>query len=247
MKKVYKSILVLFSVCILFSSCREGVDEPIRSLEFCVIDTLGDPVPNAKVEIYFSEEALNRGTDQIIETLYTNSAGIVKVALDIEIFDYYVNIEKEELNNWYTQTFVSLSSLRSVNKDTIMLNDPFEEQLTGKYKKRWQQTAYILAGNPSFPNCGNQRFHDFIRRPEVEQESRDGQLEVYDSEVCPTPGRLHRINQWRYNKANNTIIFGPANFEEIYEVAEFTGTEMTLIRRTSEDRFLIEEKYKLIE
>ena len=117
---------------VLFSSCREGGVEPVRLLELYVVDTLGEPVDNAKVEFYFTESALNTSTSQIIETLYTNDEGLVQVALDVEIFDYYVNIEKDQLNNWYTTTFVSLPNLLGSNTTTITLNDAFEAKLTGR-------------------------------------------------------------------------------------------------------------------
>lgn len=246
MRKIYNSVFVLLSFCVVLSSCREGGVEPVRLLELYVVDTLGVPVPNAKVEFYFTETALNTSTNQIIETLYTNNEGIVKVALDVEIFDYYVNIEKDELNNWYTNTFVSLPKLQGKNTTTITLSNPFQVKLTGKYKRRWQQTDDLINGNPSFPNCSNQLYHDFIRRTETEKDKRDGEVIKYQTDICPFPGTSEGTNQWVYNEQNNTITFGVDFFAETYQIIEFTGNRMSLLYTTPDGAFRKEKRYKLI-
>ena len=247
MRKVYNSIFVLLSFCVFLSSCREGVVEPVRLLELYVVDTLGLPVPNAKVEFYFTETALNTSTNQIIETLYTNNEGVVKVTLDVDIFDYYVNIEKDELNNWYTDTFVNLPNLLGKNRTTITLSNPFQINLTGKYKRRWQQTDDLINGNPAFPNCGNQLYHDFIRRTEIAKGERDGEVVKYQTDICPFPGTSEGINQWIYNEQNNSITFGVDFFAETYKIIEFTGDRMSLLYTTPNGAFRKEKRYKLID
>jgi hypothetical protein len=248
MKKI-SFILFIFTsfFVLLFSSCREGIVEPTRLLELLVVDSLGVPVPNAKVDFYFTETALQTKGSQIIETLYTNQEGMVKVALDVEIFDYYVNVEKNELNNWYTNTVVSLPNLREKNTVTIVINNPFEAKLTGRYKKRWQQTDDIINGNPSFPNCSNQLYHDFIRRIETDKNRRDGELEKYQTSICPFPGTSEGINQWSYNQIKHTITFGIDNFAEIYKVVEFTGDKLSLVYSTPDGTFTVERRYKLVD
>ncbi|AFM06296.1 hypothetical protein Fleli_3994 [Bernardetia litoralis DSM 6794] len=246
MKKIFNSIFILFSLCTLFSSCREGVVEPIRLLELYVVDTLGVPVDNAKVEFYFTELALNTNTSQIIETLYTNEEGLIQVALDIDIFDYYVNIEKEEINNWYTETFVNLPNLRTENRTTITLNNPFEVKLTGRYKKRWQQTEDLINGNPSLPSCSNQLYHDFVRRTQTAKDSRDGEVQKFQTDICPFPGTSEGTNQWIYDEQNHTITFGINDFAETYRITEFTGNTMTLTYTTPDGAFTKEKRYKLV-
>lgn len=246
MKKIYNTVFVLLFLCFLFPSCREGGVEPIRLLELYVADTLGVPVNNAKVELYFTEQALNTNTSQIIETLYTNEKGLVQVALDIDIFDYYVNIEKEQLNNWYTNTFVSLPNLTQKNTTTIVINNSFESQLTGKYKKRWQQTDDFINGNPALPSCTNQLYHDFTRRTETAKNRRDGEVEKYQTNICPFPGTSEGTNQWIYDKQNNTITFGIDFFAETYQVTEFTGDKIYLVYTTPDGAFVKEKRYKLI-
>lgn len=248
MKKLHFIIFIFSFLSIsFFTSCREGLVEPVRLLELYVVDTLGVAVPNAKVDFYFTEQALSTNTNQIIETLYTNEKGVINVALDVEIFDYYVNIEKDELNNWYTNTFINLTNLREKNTTTITINTTFKAKLTGKYKKRWQQTEDIINGNASFPNCANQFYHDFVRRIETEKNKRDGELEQYQTNICPFPGKLEGLNQWIYNEQNNTITFGQGNFAEIYKVAEFTSDKMSLVYTTPDGAFVKEKRYKLIE
>ncbi len=247
MRKVYNSIFVLLSFCVVLSSCREGGVEPVRLLELYVVDTLGVPIPDAKVEFYFTETALNTSTNQIIETLYTNNEGIVKVALDTKIFDYYVNIEKDELNNWYTNTFVSLPKSQEKNTTTITLSNPFQIKLTGKYKRRWQQTDDFINGNPAFPSCSNQLYHDFIRRTETAKDKRDGEVVKYQTDICPFPGTSEGTNQWIYNVQNNTITFGADNFVETYKIIEFTGNRMSLLYTTPDGAFRKEKRYKLID
>ena len=246
MKKIYNTVFILL-FCILLSSCREGSVEPVRLLELYVIDTLGLPVQNAKADFYFTESALNSNTNQIIETLYTNEEGIIRVALDIEIFDYYVNIEKEELNNWYTTTFVSLPNVKGKNTTVIVLNNSFESKLTGKYKKRWQQTEDIINGNPAFPNCANQLYHDFVRRTETAKDTRDGEVRKFQANNCPFPGTSEGTNQWNYKPEDNTITFGANNFAETYKIVEFTGNKMSLVYTTPDRAFVIERKYKLVQ
>jgi hypothetical protein len=248
MKKSHFIIFIFSSLCILFlSSCREGIIEPARLLELYVVDTLGMPVTDATVELYFTEDNFSKNTNRLIETLYTDQEGKVQVALDVNIFDYYVNIEKGELNNWYTDTFINLPNLINENKITILINTSFEAKLTGKYKKRWQQTDNIINGNPSFPNCANQLYHDFVRRIDLEKDKRDGQFEKFQSEICLFPGKSEGVNQWIYDIQSNTMTFGLSNFEEVYKVAEFTGETMSLVYTTPNGAFVIERRYKVIE
>lgn len=246
MKKKYFFVFALLSVLFL-SSCREGIIEPTRVLELLVVDSLGLPVSDAKVEVYFTETELQTNSFQAIETLYSDEEGMVKVALDIEIFDYYVNIEKDDLNNWYTNTVVSLPNVRGKNTTTITITNPFEARLTGRYKSRWQQTEDIINGNPSLPNCSNQLYHDFIRRSETEKNRRDGELEKYQSTICPLPGTLQGINQWVYDPITHTITFGKDNFAEIYKVAEFTEDKLSLVYTTPDGAFTVERRYKRID
>ncbi|WP_291727272.1 hypothetical protein [Bernardetia sp.] len=247
MKSIYKAILVFIAICFFFSSCREGIIEPVRSLELYVVDTLGEPVPNAKVEFYLTESALTLEGETLLEPFYTDEQGIVRVALDPDIFDYYVNIEKDELSNWYTNTVINLPLLQGVNITTITINKPFEVALTGKNKKRWQQTADILNGNQYVPNCSNQLYYDFIRRPERAKEERNGQLERLQSDVCPFPEKPVDSNIWSYNKENNTITFGVASFAETFTITEFTGDRMILVSKTSDNAFIKEKRYELVD
>lgn len=247
MRKAYYIFFILVSLCISLFSCREGTVEPLRLLELYVVDTLGVPVPNAKVEFYFTEENLNLNTNQIIETLYTNEEGVLNVALDLDVVNYYVNIEKDNINNWYTNTSVNLSSTTEKNILTILLTDSFEAKLTGKYKKRWQQTENLINGNPSFPNCVNQLYHDFTRRLNTEKDKRDGRVEKFQATGCDFPGSSEGINQWIYDREKNTITFGIDNFEEKYQIKEFTGNRMSLVYTTPNGAFVIENRYKLIE
>lgn len=248
MKKLHFILIIFSCLAISFlSSCREGLVEPIRKLELYVVDTLGMPVSNAKVDFYFTEQDLKTATNQIIESLYTDEKGGIKVALDLETFDYYVNIEKEGLNNWYTNTFINLPNLFEKNSVTVLINTPFEAKLTGKYRRRWQQTEDIINSNPSLPNCGNQLYHDFIRRIETEKDKRSGEVERYQTNICPFPGALEGINQWVYDKQNNTITFGIGNFAETYKITEFTGDRMSLVYTTPDGAFVKEKRYKTVE
>lgn len=247
MRKVHSTTFVLLCFCLSLFSCREGIVEPVRLLELYVVDSLGIGIPNAKVEFYATEQQLNTNTNKLIETFYSNEEGIVQVALDVDIFDYYVNIEKGELNNWYTTTFISLPELRKKNTTAIMINSTFEAKLTGINKKRWQQTDNIINGNPSFPNCGNQLYHDFIRRTEMAKNSRDGLVERYQGNTCPNPGSSEGINQWIYDPQNNTITFGIGNFAETYQVTEFTEDQLSLVYTTPDGAFRVERRYKLID
>ncbi len=247
MRKIVVCACVLFSSFILFSSCREGGFEPVRLLELYVVDTLDLPVDSAKVEFYFSEFALNANEGQIIETLYTDKEGVVKVALDEKIIDYYVNVEKQDINNWYTTTIINLPNLQAKNVATIMLNSTFEAKLTGRYEKRWQQTDDIINGNASSPNCANQLYHNFIRRPETEKDTRDGQLEKIQTSVCRFPGRVEENNQWIYDKQSNTLTFGIENFAETYKVVKFTENKMSLVYTTPDGAIVIEKKYKVVD
>ncbi len=58
MRKLYFIVFIFSFLSIsFFSSCREGLVEPVRLLELYVVDTLGVAVPNAKVDFYLTEQA----------------------------------------------------------------------------------------------------------------------------------------------------------------------------------------------
>lgn len=201
------------------SACRIGQEEPIREIHIYVVDEQNNPIPNAKVEFYYTLSDFRKGTNRVIEPLYTNTAGVLITALDINVLNYYVNIEKGELNNWYTEQQVELPLFLEHNTDTIVLNSPFEVQLAGRNSKRWIQTYDAINGVVFNPTCSNQLYHDFVY---------DGSLDKFRSNKCQNEGAPAGFNFWKYNADSNSIYFGAEPFLEKHEIVEKTETTLHL-------------------
>lgn len=251
MKNKYFSLFVLvFSSLLVLTSCegREGIEEPIRLLDLYVVDTAGLPVPNAKVDFFLNENDLMKDQNPIMKSFYSDKEGRVQVALDFKIFDYYVNIEKEDLNNWYTTTIVKTPNLLIENVNTVTIKNSIQAQLTGRYEKRWQQTAHIINGNPSNLNCFNQLYHNFIRRSEVtSEEDIDGRIQKFQSNVCTSPEKPAGFNVWKYNQEDNTMVLGLGTSQELYKFEDFTGDKFSIVLTTLDGTFIIERKFKLVQ
>ncbi|WP_338764226.1 hypothetical protein WAF17_21295 [Bernardetia sp. ABR2-2B] len=250
MKKKYFNLLVLtFFSLLIFSCVDRGNQEPVRLLELYVVDTLGLPVPNAKIDFYLKEEDLRQDKNQILEPFYSDEEGRIQVALDFEIFDYFANIEKGDLNNWYTTTIIKVPETTQKNISTVTIQNSIQAQITGRDKKRWQQTANIINGNPSGLNCTNQLYHDFTRRSDVNiyQVEIDGIIDKFQSDACSTPEKPAGFNIWKYDRENNTMTLGVDTFEEVYKFENFTGSEFSIVLTTLNGAFIIERKFKLVQ
>jgi uncharacterized GH25 family protein len=90
------------------------------SIRITVLNELGNPVENAAVRLYVSEEDYRNETNPATEVYYTDDKGQVKIK-DLEARIYYVNAEKGDKNNIGAGVMTDKLEEKKLNKVTIII------------------------------------------------------------------------------------------------------------------------------
>ncbi|MFP4090060.1 MAG: carboxypeptidase regulatory-like domain-containing protein [Cyclobacteriaceae bacterium] len=124
--KVY-FLLVLFVVgcqTIPSAGVPEADDSPIQflktSLQITVRDKLGNLVEGAEVQIFKNKEDYQQEANAVGGVAYTDKKGRVKY-IDLESMEYYVNVEKGDMNNYGAGIKTDELSKNRTNKVTIII------------------------------------------------------------------------------------------------------------------------------
>ncbi len=90
------------------------------SIRITVLNELGNPVENASVRLFVSEEDYRNETNPATEIYYTDEKGQVKIK-DLEARVYYVNAEKGDKNNIGAGVMTDKLEEKKLNKVTIII------------------------------------------------------------------------------------------------------------------------------
>jgi protocatechuate 3,4-dioxygenase beta subunit len=102
----------------------EADDSPIQflktSLQITVRDKLGNLVNDAEVQIFKTKEDYQEETNAVGGVAYTDEKGKVKY-IDLEPMEYYVNVEKGDMNNYGAGIKTDELSKNRTNRVTIII------------------------------------------------------------------------------------------------------------------------------
>lgn len=117
--KKHTFILSLVLVVIL-SAFAAPVQFLSTSIRVTVLDALGNPVPDAEVTLYHSEEEYRQEENAASETVLTDRKGRVKIK-DLEPKIYFVDVVKGDMSN--AGAGVQTDTLREgrINKVNIII------------------------------------------------------------------------------------------------------------------------------
>ncbi len=90
------------------------------SIKITILNELGNPVENAEVQLFLSEDDYRNETNPATEVFKTDSKGQVKIK-ELEARVYYVNAEKGEKNNIGAGVMTDKLDEGKVNKVTIII------------------------------------------------------------------------------------------------------------------------------
>lgn len=127
MKKKLSAFLVLIIIScqtVPSASVPEADSSPIQilktSLEVTVRDNLGNVVEDAQVQLFNTKEDYQQETNQIQGLKTTDGKGRVKFT-DLDAKEYYVNVEKGEMNNYGAGIKTDALEAKRKNRVTIII------------------------------------------------------------------------------------------------------------------------------
>ena len=125
-----KKIIVLTTLVVFgcqnlpSASVPEADSAPIQllktSLQITVRDNIGNVVEDAEVQLFTSKEDYQQETNAVGEKAFTDDKGRVKF-IGIEAREYYLNVEKGDLNNYGAGIKTDSLVARRANKVTIII------------------------------------------------------------------------------------------------------------------------------
>lgn len=124
--KTYLLIVFFVMGCqtIPSASVPEADDTPIQflktSLEITVRDNLGNVVEGAEVQIFSNKEDYQNEENPVQGIKYTDEKGRAKFT-DLETQEYYLNVEKGDMNNYGAGIKTDLLAEKRNNKVTIII------------------------------------------------------------------------------------------------------------------------------
>lgn len=125
-----KKIIVLTALVVFgcqnipSASVPEADNSPVQllktSLQVTVRDNIGNVVEGAEVQLFTSKEDYQQETNPVGEKAFTNEKGQAKF-VGIEPREYYLNVEKGDLNNYGAGIKTDSLVARRTNKVTIII------------------------------------------------------------------------------------------------------------------------------
>jgi len=125
-RKTYFMIMFFVMGCqtLPSASVPEADDTPIQlfktSLEITVRDNLGNLVEGAEVQIFNNKEDYQKEESSVKGIRYTDEKGRVKFS-DLDAQEYYVNVEKGDMNNYGAGIKTDELADKRNNKVTIII------------------------------------------------------------------------------------------------------------------------------
>jgi len=118
------AIVVMSCQSIPSASVPDAHSSPIQflktSLQVTVRDNIGNVVEAAEVQLFTSKEDYQKETNPVGETAYTDDKGRAKF-VGIEPQEYYLNVEKGDLNNYGAGIKTDSLVAKRMNKVTIIV------------------------------------------------------------------------------------------------------------------------------
>ncbi|MEQ9442349.1 MAG: carboxypeptidase regulatory-like domain-containing protein [Cyclobacteriaceae bacterium] len=106
------------------ASVPEADSSPIQflktSLQVTVRDNIGNVVEGAEVQLFTSKEDYQAESNPVGDIVYSDDKGQAKY-IGLEPRDYYVNVEKGDLNNFGAGIKTDSLAAKRMNKITIII------------------------------------------------------------------------------------------------------------------------------
>lgn len=115
---------VLFGITLmsfLFFSFNNNVHQLFNTtLQITVRNELGNVVEGAEVFLYKTEEDYEKNSNPVLEAQYSNAKGIVTIK-NLEPVEYYVDVSKDDANNFGAGVQTGKLDAKKMNKVTIII------------------------------------------------------------------------------------------------------------------------------
>ncbi|NLJ06417.1 MAG: hypothetical protein GX437_01975 [Sphingobacteriales bacterium] len=104
MRQTFISLTVLFFLTSVFFSCKDEPDPVIKTtLKITVKNQQSQAIDSAEVLLFANGEDWSNKRNALFPAKFTDKNGEVSY-VDIDTTEYWINVEKGNLNNWFTTT-----------------------------------------------------------------------------------------------------------------------------------------------
>lgn len=199
---------ILFLCILLFFSHCEPQDQDNGALELYVITILSELQTNATVTLYANEMDWAMEQNPIDDPKKSNSQGRVRF-LGLSNQTYYIDIQKDSLNNWEAKNSVQLQTTTAFElvKELIIVGESESGLLASAKGKKWKLTTNL----PASLRCRTDDFMVFYKG------NKEGQYELLENAIpCSANSSLVLRGTWALkDKVLSTKINGNLDFEGV--------------------------------
>ena len=197
------------SVCLLLLSCLLACEQGQSTavLEIYVLDPLGNRVAGATVNIYRFREDWEKEQNPIKPAEISDAKGLIRF-VNLESGNYFIDITKEEFNNWAgkVETIVQSQGAFFVNTEFIIINNNKTSDLANAQGKVWLTSGIVQAGTFTPINrvpiefiCRFNNVITFFKSGRYELRKGDGtSCKVSDAPLVGT-------GTWKFNETGTII------------------------------------------
>lgn len=116
-----KQLWIVTFVVIFFSTAFTSGNQLLpTSLQITVRNDLGNPVPEALVLLYATEDDYENGENAVTDSTYTNQKGQVRIK-DLHPMSYFIDVSKDDLSNDGGGVQLNRLDKGKINKVTVII------------------------------------------------------------------------------------------------------------------------------
>lgn len=186
----------------LLNSCTSGDPDPTANLELTILDDLAEPVSDASVVLYATLEDWQKEENPLLATKTTSSDGKV-FFFDLEQKTYYMDIQKDNFNNWKGKKTLDLQAavFGFLNIQFAIIEKSNIGLLAAADGKKWLVNSVTFNGDEmfsTFEECEKDNLEIFYK---------DGTYINDKSDLkCSTSEAQQRIGTWIFNSNQTSIL-----------------------------------------
>jgi hypothetical protein len=204
LRSFYPYLLGSILILCCFTACKQG--QPTAVLEIYVLDPLGNRVPKANVNLYRLREDWDTEKNPAKTPEITTETGLIRF-VNLEAGTYYIDVEKDSLNNWEGKVETTVKSVGAfyVNTEFVIVKDSKSSDVASAEGKKWlantvkqfNTTTAVKDLSVDF-RCRLDNILVFYKSGRYEIESRGDKCSVNE-----TP--IEQTGTWKFNDASTTI------------------------------------------
>ena len=195
---------------------------PYGDLIITILDDRGNLIENAEVTLYLSLEDYQQEINPFRETLLTDAEGSISI-FNLTDSAYYINVEKEILNNWENAVDVQLIKTENGfnNARTFIISNTKTGILSNANGKAWEINTLTSLPNINIPACLLDNHFVFFKNQKYQQIEGSAMCNASDPDLVSQA-------DWQFSLDGTDLMFG----ENLWAITTINRSEFRVLTLT---------------